>query len=191
MRSLWKRDPGRDYTDNTGCIKVKDLGAWHAGRRRAGERPGLRGVTVVRPAAWLASAILAVSLSRCGNGTATLSGKVTYRGRPVTSGSIVVLNADGTAKSGVIQPDGTYSVAGVGRGHVRLAVISPDPAHGRSVLTVEANRARAGQKRTHAVAYRPKTSSWFPLPRELGDPQSSGLERDVGGSSMEYDINAK
>jgi hypothetical protein len=116
---------------------------------------------------------------------------VTYRGRPVTSGSIVVLNADGTARSGVIQPDFTYSVAGVGRGHVRLAVISPDPAHARSVLTVEANRARAEHKRTRAVAYRPKPSGWFPLPRELGDPQSSGLECDVAASRVEYDINAK
>ena len=78
---------------------------------------------------------------------------------------MVVLHTDGTAKSGVIQPDGSYSVAGVERGHVHVGVISPDPAHARSVLTVEANRARAGHRRTHAVAYRPKTSGWFPLPR--------------------------
>jgi hypothetical protein len=145
----------------------------------------------VRRAAWLASAVFVVALSGCGNVTATLSGKVSYRGRPVTSGSIVVLHADGTAKSGVIQPDGSYSVAGVERGHVRLAVISPNPGHSRSVLTVEANRARAGHKRTHAVAYRPKPSGWFPLPRELGDPQSSGLECEVVASRVEYDINAK
>jgi len=144
----------------------------------------------VRRAAWLLLAMVAVGLSGCGSSTATLSGKVTYRGRPVTSGSVVVLHADGTAKSVVIRPDGSYSVAGVERGHVRVGVISPDPAHARSVLTVEANRARAGHKRTHAVAYRPKTSGWFPLPRALSDPQSSGLECDVGGSSMEYDINA-
>jgi hypothetical protein len=135
--------------------------------------------------------LVAVDLSGCGNGTSTLSGKVSYRGRPVTSGSIIVLQDGGTARSGIIQPDGTYSVAGVERGHMRVAVISPNPAHTRSVLTVEANRARVGHKRTHAVAYRPNTSGWFPLPHDLGDPATSGLECDIAATNVEYDISAK
>ena len=52
--------------------------------------------------------------SGCGTGTATISGKVSYKGRPVTSGGIVVLNPDGrTIAKGTIQSDGTYSVDGV------------------------------------------------------------------------------
>src|SRR5437016_3362903 len=56
----------------------------------------------------------------CGGNTAIVSGKVTYQGRPVTSGSVIVLNQDGTAESWVILPDGTYSVPGVKRGHVKF-----------------------------------------------------------------------
>jgi hypothetical protein len=148
-------------------------------------------VTIVNRAAWLMSAVFAVGLSGCGNSTSTLSGKVSYRGRAVTSGSIIVLHDSGAARSGVIQPDGTYSVAGLERGRVRIAVISPNPSHTRSVLTVEANRARIGHKRTHAVAYRPNMAGWFALPRELGDPGTSGLECDVATANVEYDINAK
>jgi hypothetical protein len=148
-------------------------------------------MSTVKRAHGLLLMIVALAISGCGGGTATLSGKVSVRGRTVTSGSIIVLQADGTAKSGVIQPDGTYSVAGIARGHVRIGVISPDPAHARSVLTVEPNRARAGHKRTHAVAYRPSTTGWFPLPRHLGDPEKSGLECDATASQVEYDINVK
>src|SRR5262245_42846108 len=140
---------------------------------------------------WLLLAVATAATSGCGNSTATASGKVTYRGHVVTSGSIIILQPDGTAKSGVVQPDGTYSVAGIDRGRVRIAVISPDPAHSRSVLAAEANRARIGHKRTHAVAYRPNRSGWFPLPRDLGDPATSGLECDVAAAKVEYDINAK
>jgi hypothetical protein len=148
-------------------------------------------VTVVQRATWLLFAVIGVVVCGCGNSTATISGKVSYRGRLVTSGSIIVLQSDGTAKSGVIQPDGSYSVAGVERGHLRIAVISPNPAHTRSVLSVEANRARIGHKRTNAVAYRPSTSGWFALPRDLGDPVTSGLECEIANAKVEYDINAK
>jgi hypothetical protein len=148
-------------------------------------------VTIVKRAGWFLSAVVAVALSGCGNGTSTLSGKVNFPGRPVTSGSIIVLQDGGTARSGVIQPDGTYSVAGVERGHVRVAVISPNPMHTRSVLAVEANRARVGHKRTHAVSYRPNNSGWFPLPRDFGDPATSGLECDVAAITVEYDISVK
>ena len=72
--------------------------------------------------------LLFVALSGCGDGTATLSGTVTYKGRPVTSGSIIVLNGDGTARSGVIQPDATYTVAGVKLGRVKIGVLSPNSA---------------------------------------------------------------
>ena len=139
----------------------------------------------------LLSAVLAVALSGCGNGTSTLTGKVSYRGRPVASGSIIVLQDGGTARSGIIQPDGTYSVSGVERGHVRVGVISPNPAHTRSVLTVEANRARVGQKRTHAAAYRPNNSGWFQLPRDLGDPATSGLECDVAATQVAHHTNVQ
>src|SRR4051794_6835119 len=92
----------------------------------------------------IAPLILAVSLAGCGGRAATLSGRVSYRGRAVTSGSVIVLHADGTARSGVIRPDGTYAVEGVQKGPVRIGVLSPDPAHARSILRADENRAKAG-----------------------------------------------
>src|SRR5438477_1667604 len=98
----------------------------------------------MRRAIPLLAALLLPMLIGCG-GTATVAGKVTYQGRPVLSGSVIVLNDDGTAVSGVIQPDGTYSVEGVKKGRVKVGVLSPDPTKARSVLHTEA----AAAKNTH------------------------------------------
>ena len=128
----------------------------------------------------------------CGDGTATVSGQVSYRGRPVTSGSIIMVNPDGTAESGVIQPDATYSVDGVQKGRVKIGVLSPDPAHARSILRADENRAKANRKHTKAKApVRAKDVAWFPLPHDLGDPAKSGLECDVTASRVNYDITVK
>src|SRR5262245_32724591 len=127
--------------------------------------------------------VLLVLVAVCGcDSTATLSGKVTYQGRTVASGTVIVLNADGTAASGVIHPDGSYSVEGVQRGHVRLGVLSPDPAHARSILVT--NRAKDDHKSTKPgrPTAKPKTPGWFPLPHDLGDPGKSGLGCDVTSS---------
>ena len=65
---------------------------------------------------------------------ATVTGTVTYQGRPVTYGSVIFLNADNTARSGAIAADGHYTIEGVPLGTVKIAVISRDPSKGRSVV---------------------------------------------------------
>jgi hypothetical protein len=133
----------------------------------------------------LLPAALAVALSGCG-GPATVNGKVIYQGRPVLSGSVIVLNADGTAEEGVIQPDGTYSVEGVNRGRVRIGVLSPDPAHARSILKPGVNQANHPRPDPKAAR-----AGWFPLPRNLGDPEKSGLTCEVSASRVKHDIEMK
>lgn len=118
------------------------------------------------PAALLAAALLAVG---CGGHNATISGKVIYKGRPVTSGAVVVLNPDGTAAKGAIRPDGTYAVSGVARGVVKLGVLSADPA----------------------PASKAKPAGWFPLPKALGSPGRSGLTCEVSSSQVSHDIDVK
>jgi hypothetical protein len=138
----------------------------------------------------VAAAIVLAAASGCG-GTATLSGKVSYKGQPVLSGSVIVLLADGTARESVIQPDGTYTVEGVSRGRVRLGVFSPDPARARSILNKEQNQAQHAADKHPKVVHghtKPGTGGWFPLPPHLGDPEKSGLECDVAGSRVRHDI---
>src|SRR5205085_1349801 len=103
--------------------------------------------------------LLLVALGGCGSSTATLTGKVSYQGHPVTSGAVTALCDDGTAREGVIRPDGTYAIEGIKPGPVKLAVRSPNPARSRSILT-----ASARPRRGRTAAANTDAPGWFPLP---------------------------
>jgi hypothetical protein len=128
-------------------------------------------------------AIILTTVGGCGKG-AKLSGKVHFQGRPVLSGYVTVLNGDGTAVSGVIQPDGTYSVDGVQRGKAKIGLASPDPARARSII--KKPKTKDGPARTA-----PGTDGWYPLPAHLADPQKSGIEVEIGDSIVPFDIAIK
>lgn len=119
--------------------------------------------------------LLALLAAGCGGNNSALDGKVTYQGRPVTSGVVVVLNPDRTTAKGEIEPDGSYRVSGVGRGRVQVGVLSPDPAH---------PAARPARSRKP----KPKpTAGWVALPDGVGNPSTSGIALEMAGSAT-HDI---
>jgi hypothetical protein len=71
-------------------------------------------------------AVAAMVAAGCSN-SADVSGKVTYNGKPVVYGTVVVVGADGLPRSGAIQPDGSYKVKAVPLGQAKVAVTSPRP----------------------------------------------------------------
>ena len=76
----------------------------------------------------LIAAVLAAALTGCsGPATSTFHGKVTYRGRPVTSGVIYFLGPapDMRMGMGTIHDDGTYTATDVPVGEVRVAFQAP------------------------------------------------------------------
>ncbi len=120
----------------------------------------------------LAFLVAAVGCSR----TTTVKGKVTYKDRTVTYGSVIILSKDKTARSGVIEPDGTYTVEKVRPGEVKIGVISRDPSKGEH-----------GKKADHAKA----AKDWFPLPANLADPEKSGYTCTIGSGNVKQDIELK
>src|SRR5262249_16240851 len=134
------------------------------------------------------SSVTVLLLAACGCGsTATVTGKVTYQGRPVTYGSVIFLAADNTARSGIIEPDGSYSVEDVPRGEGKIGVISHDPSKGRS--TVGGEKPASPGKKNAAAA---KTAGgWFPLPHRFEDPETSGLSCTISKGRVVYDIELK
>ena len=142
----------------------------------------------IHGARWIASATVLIAIATaggCGNGATTVTGKVTYRGRPVTYGSIVFLSADKTARSAVIQPDGSYTVENVPPGPVRIGVISRDPAKGRA-----ARRKRQSSPPGSPPAV-PAATGWFPLPAEFETAETSRLGCTVTGGRFHHDIELK
>ena len=83
-----------------------------------------------RDALWTSRCLvcLCVAGAACGCGrSTTVTGKVTYKDRPVLYGSVIIQNADRTARSCAIQPDGSYTVEDLHPGEVKIAVLSRDP----------------------------------------------------------------
>jgi hypothetical protein len=128
-----------------------------------------------------AAVALAVGPAGCGGGTADVSGKVTYKGKPVTSGSVVFVGADGVAVAADIKPDGTYAATGVATGAVKVAVSSPNPA---------AAAAEPGGRGRGPAPAKPASppAGWVALPAKYGSPDSSGLSTDLTPGPNTYDI---
>jgi hypothetical protein len=134
----------------------------------------------VRLAALLVAAA-SVGVLGCGKRTATITGKVTYNNKPVTSGEVVFLAQDGHASvHAPIRPDGSFTVTNAPVGPVQVAVDNPPPT---KVQATSKNRhdpevREAWQQAAHYVATPPK----------YGDPKQSGLNFDARPGSNEYNI---
>jgi len=133
-------------------------------------------------------AILSASVCGCGKNTAAISGKISYKGRAVTYGSVTFVSADKTARSGVISPDGAYSIDEVPPGNAVIAVISRNPALGRTIVKRDKS-AQGGQKET--TDRESSEKNWFPLPTKYESVKTSGLECTVPPRSYKLDIDLK
>ena len=125
----------------------------------------------------------------CGCGSASrVTGKVTYQDRLVRHGSVIFVSADKTARSGVIEPDSSYTIEGVPPGIVKIAVISRDPRKGRSAARGR-KPVQPGEKGAGTAEM--AVEGWFPLPPELEDPQKSGQSVTISSGNVNHDINLK
>jgi hypothetical protein len=130
-----------------------------------------------------------LTFAGCG-GTGDLSGKVSYNGKPLVVGSVLLIGVDNKPRTTWIE-DGTYHFAGVPVGEAKIAVFSPDPAE------VEARRRRSSARRSpprQQDAPRPPAvdnSSWFPIPAEYSDIDHPELRATINRGPNTYDLEMK
>jgi hypothetical protein len=127
-----------------------------------------------------------VGLSGCAGGDlpASVAGKVTYRGKPVTSGVVVLVGEDGkVSQPASVQPDGTFTIAHAPAGKVKVSLDNPRPvvphvpAAARSASVDEEAREAAAQARLYV-----------PTPPKFKDPDQSGVTLDLHRGSNTCDI---
>jgi len=100
--------------------------------------------------------------------TATVQGKVSFKGQPLAGGEITFHPKQGKAVKVAIADDGTYSVK--------------DLPVGATVITVESFRElrKDKEKRKFNV-----------LPAKYADPKKSGLTYVVKAGKQEYDVDLR
>jgi len=148
-----------------------------------------------------AFALIAVG---CGGGKATMKGKVTSGGKPVVWGAVILVDASGAYHQGDIELNGTYEIAGVPNGAVKIGVTSFNPSGargGRPGGGKEPAKAggagasgfddpRAGLEKM-AARPTPPPGAWFALPNaeKNGDPTQSGMTGEVkSGQPLDIDV---
>ena len=145
----------------------------------------------IRPAVLMA---VLLALTGCGDPTTEVSGKVTYQGKPVAYGTVVVLDAAGAPKSGAIQPDGTYRVSGVRPGPVKVAVSSPPPPGSEPTRKSAGGRDGRDSDDDKPPPNMPPAApevlkNWFPIPDKYGDPNKSALTAEAkSGQPIDIDL---
>lgn len=143
-----------------------------------------------RRLAGVALTLVLVGLTGCGPALVPVSGKVEYRGKPVTSGGVTLFAADGSVYSGPIAADGTFAIAAAAPGPVKVGVSSPNPNRAGPTRGprpgVDASK-RSGEKGTAPPA--PPADGWFALDAKFADPATSGLTGEVRkGQPLDIDV---
>jgi hypothetical protein len=139
----------------------------------------------LRRATTLAVVTGALALAGCGgDDTATVTGRVTYKGRPLNCGEVcfVAAGKDGKSRSAPIGADGTYTVTDAPTGKVRASVV-----------------VRAGQPAGAAAQPKHKDAPPLPgsqvqpvtVPAKYASPAQSGLVYTLAPGSQTIHVDLK
>ncbi len=119
---------------------------------------------------------------------ASVSGRVTYKGKAVTSGIVVLVGKDGKVSDpGPVQADGTYKIAKAPVGPMKVSFDNPPPAHAT---------APPGQKLPahdpEAQENAKESARYVATPAKFKDPEHSGVTLEIKkGKNENCDIALK
>lgn len=125
-------------------------------------------------------AFLALVLTGCGGGTGALAGKVYFQDKPLVTGTVFAMGADGVMHSSSISADGSYDFAQLPTGTVQLGVVSlkPEPSD-------------SGFRRAPNAPPPPPpvdVSKWMKIPDRYEKLDQSGLNFTVTTGRNSFDI---
>ena len=130
-------------------------------------------------------ALLALAFSGCGQRKGKVTGKVSYKGEAVPSGTVAFYGKGDAVSSAPIGPDGTYQATEVPLGEVKITVTTPPPPDPHAAEKLKKN-PMVVQK--NIVIKQEKVVS---VPRKYNLPGTSGISLTVTGGSQPFDITLK
>ncbi|WP_143392798.1 carboxypeptidase-like regulatory domain-containing protein [Fimbriiglobus ruber] len=116
----------------------------------------------------------------CGEKTGSVSGKVSYQGKPLAGGYISFLTQGekSVMKSGQVGVDGSYSIPDVPAGPTKITVQS---LSSRNLAVVKGQQSSDSQPKPQSVT----------LPPKYSNADKSDLSLDVKPGQQTYDIDLK
>jgi hypothetical protein len=133
--------------------------------------------------------LLLLPLAGCGKGTGFVTGKVTYRDKPVPSGAVTFHGANGRTDSCSLDAEGNYTIPQAPVGPVKVTVVTglpprPAPVIGRPGGEKPPQHPGEGK----AGGTRPALRKHLVLPKKYEDPQQSGLTFTVARGTQTINI---
>lgn len=124
--------------------------------------------------------LLLVLAAGCGKSKGTISGRVTYKGTPLTSGTIIFHSSDGYVDSTSINARGEYTLANFPVGTAKITVVT-QPYEKETPSGVPSKPG----------ATRKRVANFVAIPKKYSDPEQSDLTWTVESGSQQYDIDLK
>jgi len=130
-------------------------------------------------------ALLVFALAGCSRPKGTVTGKVSYNGEAVPSGTVAFYGKDDEVSSAPIGPDGTYEATKVPLGEVKVTVTTPPPPDPNAAERLKNNPMVIERG---IVIKQEKVVS---VPRKYNLPGTSGISLTVTQGSQPFDIALK
>jgi len=153
--------------------------------------------------------VLAVLLPGCSRPVGSISGKVTYQGKPLKGGNVSFQSTEGRESfAATIGEDGTYSVPKIIGGSYKVCVetdsLKPPLSAGISKGPSDPKDAKAGPPPGAQLpeGYKPDNTAsgaraaenrkrYVQIPPAYGKPETTDLAYEFKGGTETYDINLK
>jgi hypothetical protein len=133
------------------------------------------------------------ALAGCGKGRATVNGKVTLNGKPLTTGTVSFIGGPSDTGSGHINADGTYAVPDAPLGDCKVTVQTPRAMGGVQGMP----KPPAGMKGMPKEMLPPgaeegsKAVRVVPAPEKYGSPDTTPVTYTVKKGTQTFDIDLK
>lgn len=129
---------------------------------------------------------IAAACGGCGASSGTVNGTVTFKGQPLSGGSVMFLDAAGVIHQAPIDASGKYNVTGLALGNAKIAVGYVDER-----VNEYARAVASGVRGSNGPPAPPPPldmSTVLVLPPQYADHNSSGLSKLVIKGANTYDI---
>jgi hypothetical protein len=156
----------------------------------------------MRLAYYFLPCLAVLALSGCGPSVGSISGKVTYQGKPISGGKVTFLTSDQKVRTAPIGSDGSYSIDKVTVGPAKIAVEPPiplgpmippgaDPSKPGGMASSKPVGMDPSKFDAPAGAAPPPEVKEVPLPPKYKDAEKSGLTYTVVQGKQQHNIELK
>lgn len=136
----------------------------------------------------LSSGLVLVLLSGCQRSApvAQVTGTVTFNGKLVTSGDVVLVGNDGRSPPpGRVRADGTYVIEGAPVGKVKVGFFNPPPP------PLPAPKVGSATVDEELVQMRESAKLYTPTPAKYAEPSQSGIEFELDAGRNERNVDLR